>query len=78
MKTTKFRGGQLPNGEFTVSLRRYVRAYRRLAHPILKIWPEQGQHGYSYEPGLCIGTIELNSRDSMALYEALTGREYIC
>ena len=76
-KKSKF-SGTLPTGRETTSVDRYVRAYRKLAAPILKVWPEEAKYGYSYEPGLLIGRISLSAGQSIALYEALTKKKYVC
>lgn len=70
--------GILPNGEKTNSVERYCRAYRKLAAPFKKVWPEDFKYGYSYEPGILIGRMSFSAKQAVALYEALTKKKYTC
>lgn len=66
----------LPNGKRTTSVDRYVRAYRKLAKPMIKTWPHY--EALSYDPGVQFGPIAFGNKDSIALYEALTKKKYTC
>lgn len=71
--------GTLPNGKPTRSVDRYVRAYRRLAAPMKKVWPIEASRGpIGYCPGILIGNLSFSGAQSIALYEALTGKTYTC
>lgn len=79
MKSNKVKfSGFLPNGNQTNSINRYIHAYRRLSKPIMKVWPEMAKGTIGYEPGLQIGRLDFTAHQSIQLYEALTGKKYIC
>ncbi len=70
--------GILPNGRETKSIDRYVRAYRKLAAPLIKVWPEDAKYTVGYEPGIQLGRLSFSSGQAIALYEALTKKKYTC
>lgn len=70
--------GHLPTGKLTTSIKRYVRAYRKLSKVMAGIWPEDAQFQIGYEPGVQMGRISLSDRQSIQLYEAVTGKKYVC
>lgn len=68
---------KLPTGKITSSSSRYVRAYRRLAKPICELFPEESKYGYSFDPGLLLGTLELTSEQAIKIYELITKEKFV-